>query len=45
MLLETPKTEGRPPGVVAKDPLDERNLGVLRDLLESPDAQPAIAET
>jgi Xylose isomerase-like TIM barrel len=33
MLLETPKTEGRPPGVVAVDPLDERNLNTLRGLI------------
>jgi deoxyribonuclease-4 len=33
MLLETPKTEGRPPGVVAVDPLDERNLNTLRALI------------
>src|SRR5712692_3160565 len=32
MLLETPKTEGRPPGLVQKDPLDERNLNTLRGL-------------
>ena len=32
MLLETPKTEGRPPTLVAIDPLDERNLNVLRAL-------------
>ena len=33
MLLETPKTEGRGPNVVAVDPLDERNLNTLRGLL------------
>jgi deoxyribonuclease-4 len=33
MLLETPKTEGRPPGAVAVDPLDERNLNTLRGLI------------
>jgi deoxyribonuclease IV len=33
MLLETPKTAGRPPGVVAVDPLDERNLNTLRGLI------------
>jgi len=33
MLLETPKTEGRPPALVAVDPLDERNLDVLRGLI------------
>ena len=32
MLLETPKTEGRSPTLVAIDPLDERNLNVLRGL-------------
>jgi deoxyribonuclease IV len=40
MLLETPKTEGRPSGMVAVDPLDERNLSTLRSLIsESPVAQ------
>jgi deoxyribonuclease-4 len=33
MLLETPKTEGRPAGRVEIDPLDERNLTVLRGLV------------
>jgi len=33
MLLETPKTEGRPPTLVAVDPLDQRNLNVLRGLM------------
>lgn len=33
MLLETPKTEGRPPHMVDVDPLDERNLNALRGLL------------
>jgi deoxyribonuclease-4 len=33
MLLETPKTGGRPPTLVAIDPLDERNLNTLRSLL------------
>jgi len=33
MLLETPKTEGRGPKVVAVDPLDERNLKTLRRLI------------
>jgi deoxyribonuclease-4 len=33
MLLETPKTGGCPPGVVAVDPLDERNLDTLRGLI------------
>jgi len=32
MLLETPKTEGRPPAVIQVDPLDERNLNTLRGL-------------
>jgi len=33
MLLETPKTEGRGPKVVAVDPLDDRNLKTLRGLI------------
>jgi deoxyribonuclease-4 len=33
MLLETPKTAGHPPRVVAVDPLDERNLNTLRGLI------------
>jgi deoxyribonuclease-4 len=33
MLLETPKTERRSPTVVAADPLDERNLNLLRGLI------------
>ena len=33
MLLETPKSEGRPRGPVEVDPLDERNLQTLRGLL------------
>jgi deoxyribonuclease-4 len=33
MLLETPKTERRSPTLVAVDPLDERNLNLLRSLL------------
>jgi len=33
MLLETPKTEGRSPTAIAVDPLDERNLNRLRDLV------------
>jgi len=32
MMLETPKTDGRGPNVVAVDPLDERNLNALRAL-------------
>jgi deoxyribonuclease-4 len=35
MLLETPKTEGRGPRVVAVDPLDEQNLTTLRGLIAS----------
>jgi deoxyribonuclease IV len=33
MLLETPKAEGKATGVIAVDPLDERNLNVLRGLM------------
>ena len=33
MLLETPKTAGRPPGVAVVDPLDEQNLNRLRGLI------------
>ena len=33
MLLETPKTAGRGPRVVAVDPLDARNLRTLRRLI------------
>jgi len=33
MLLETPKTEGRPAGVIQVDPLDEKNLNTLRGLI------------
>jgi deoxyribonuclease-4 len=36
MLLETPKTEGRRPGIVAVDPLDARNLAALRALVSHP---------
>jgi deoxyribonuclease-4 len=36
MLLETPKTEGRSPALVAVDPLDEKNLETLRALIEPP---------
>jgi deoxyribonuclease-4 len=32
MLLETPKTEGRPAAAIAVDPLDAENLAVLRSL-------------
>lgn len=35
MVLETPKTEGRPAKSIAVDPLDERNLGTLRGLLKT----------
>ena len=34
MLLETPKTEGRSSTVIQVDPLDRRNLTVLRRLIE-----------
>jgi deoxyribonuclease-4 len=33
MLLETPKTEGRSPAKIEVDPLDERNLNLLRGLI------------
>jgi deoxyribonuclease IV len=33
MLLETPKSEGRPRGAIEVDPLDERNLQTLRALV------------
>jgi deoxyribonuclease-4 len=33
MLLETPKSEGRPRGPIEVDPLDQRNLGTLRALM------------
>ena len=35
MLLETPKSEGRPRGPIEVDPLDERNLRTLRSLMRS----------
>ena len=35
MLIETPKTQGRGPRVVAVDPLDEQNLTTLRGLIAS----------
>ena len=35
MLLETPKTEGRPTSAIEPDPLDARNLSRLRALLNS----------
>jgi deoxyribonuclease-4 len=34
MLLETPKGEGKATGPIAADPLDERNLNTLRNLIE-----------
>jgi deoxyribonuclease-4 len=43
MMLETPKTEGRSPNVIAVDPLDQRNLDRLRGLLASP--APALRST
>jgi deoxyribonuclease-4 len=33
MLLETPKTEGRSPTQIQVDPLDQRNLDTLRNLI------------
>src|SRR6266404_1600131 len=33
MLLETPKAEGKAKGVIEVDPLDERNLNILRGLM------------
>src|SRR5207247_9751824 len=33
MLLETPKTEGRSPTRIEVDPLDHRNLTILRNLV------------
>src|SRR6202035_2059007 len=33
MLLETPKADGKATGVITVDPLDERNLGILRSLI------------
>jgi deoxyribonuclease-4 len=33
MLLETPKAEGKATGPIAIDPLDERNLNTLRELM------------
>ena len=36
MLLETPKGEGRPTGIIEPDPLDARNLERLRALLRRP---------
>jgi deoxyribonuclease-4 len=37
MLLETPKTAGRPAKMVAVDPFDEQNLSLLRSLIVKPD--------
>ena len=34
MLLETPKSEGRATGPIAADPLDVRNLNILRGLIK-----------
>jgi deoxyribonuclease-4 len=34
MLLETPKGEGKPAGAIVPDPLDVKNLTVLRSLLD-----------
>jgi len=34
MLLETPKGEGKATGPIVADPLDERNLNILRSLIE-----------
>jgi deoxyribonuclease-4 len=36
MILETPKGEGRPRGVIEVDPLDERNLDTIRGLMTRP---------
>jgi deoxyribonuclease-4 len=36
MLLETPKGEGKPTGAIVPDPLDVKNLTVLRALLDRP---------
>jgi hypothetical protein len=33
--LETPKGEGRVKGVIEVDPLDERNLNILRGLIRT----------
>ena len=35
MLLETPKAEGKAKGAIEIDPLDERNLGTLRRLMNA----------
>jgi deoxyribonuclease IV len=37
MLLETPKAEGKASGPIAVDPLDERNLDLLRGLIATRD--------
>jgi deoxyribonuclease-4 len=36
MLLETPKAEGKAKGVIEVDPLDEKNLQTLRELVLAP---------
>jgi deoxyribonuclease IV len=46
MLLETPKTEGRSPARIEVDPLDQRNLAILRNLIaESPQRTPRTQRT
>jgi deoxyribonuclease-4 len=35
MLLETPKSEGRAKGAIEVDPLDAKNLAILRSLLQT----------
>ena len=40
MLIETPKTTGRAAGQVAIDPLDRRNLRMLRALMHPPTSAP-----
>jgi deoxyribonuclease-4 len=40
MMLETPKEECRPPGKVALDRFDERNLELLRGLIRTQPTQP-----
>jgi deoxyribonuclease-4 len=39
MLLETPKSEGRPTGPIAEDPLDAKNLRTLRGLIRTPETR------
>lgn len=36
MLLETPKAQGKAKGAIEVDPLDERNLNILRGLIAEP---------